>query len=143
MATNRGDRAYVGAVMHDELAIHRVLSRYCHTIDDGAFDDFAELWADDAEFVLRGTVTRGRAAIRDAIEAMQPPERRGRHLTMNRAIDVDGDAAHAVSDFLFFGRDPGAPAEGTADLHYLGRYHDDFVRTDAGWQFRRRAIEFW
>ena len=38
---------------------------------------------------------------------------------------------------------PGAPAEGTADLHYLGRYHDDFVRTDAGWQFGRREIEFW
>jgi uncharacterized protein (TIGR02246 family) len=143
VATNRDDRAYVDSVVHDELAIHRVLARYCHTIDDGAFDEFALLWTDDAEFVLRGTVTRGRDAIRNTIEAMQPPERRGRHLTMNPVVDVDGDAAHVVSDFLFFGRDPGAPAEGTAALQYLGRYLDDFVRTDAGWQFGRREIEFW
>jgi uncharacterized protein (TIGR02246 family) len=143
VATNRDVRAYVERVMHDELAILRVLAQYCHTIDDGAFDEFAELWAGDAEFVLRGTVTRGRDAIRDTIAAMQPLERRGRHLTMNPVVDLDGDTAHVVSDFLFFGRDPGAPAEGTADLRYLGRYHDDFVRTDAGWQFGRREIEFW
>ena len=128
--------------MHDELAIHRILARYCHTIDDGTFDEFAVLWADDAEFVLRGTVTRGRDAIHDAIEAMQPPERRGRHLTMNAVVDVDGDAARAVSDFLFFGRDPGAPADVPAELRYLGRYRDQLVRTDVGWQFRRREIEF-
>jgi uncharacterized protein (TIGR02246 family) len=130
-------------VEHDELAIHRVLARYCHTIDDGAFDEFAQLWADDAEFVLHGTVTRGRDAIRDTIAAMQPLERRGRHLTMNPVVDLDGNAAHVVSDFLFFGRDPGEPAEGTAHLRFLGRYHDDFVRTGAGWQFGRREIEFW
>jgi uncharacterized protein (TIGR02246 family) len=128
--------------MHDELAIHRVLARYCHTIDDGAFDAFADLWAVDAEFVLRGTVTRGRDAIRDVIEAMQPPERRGRHLTMNAVIDVDGDAARVVSDFLFFGRDPGAPTDVPPALRYIGRYHDALVRSDGGWQFRRRAIEF-
>ena len=143
MVANCDERAYVGPVVHDELAIHRVLARYCHTIDDGAFDEFERLWADDAEFALRGDVIRGRGAIRDAIEAMQPLERRGRHLTMNTVVDIDGDTAHAVSDFLFFGRGPGAPAEGTADLQYLGRYHDDFVRTDAGWQFGRREIEFW
>ena len=125
-------------MLHDELAVHRVLARYCHTIDDGAFDEFGALWADDAEFVLRGTVTRGRDAIRDAIEAMQPPERRGRHLTMNAVVDVEGDVAHAVSDFLFFGRDPDAPAA----LRYIGRYHDEFTRTDVGWKFRRREIEF-
>ena len=129
-------------MLHDELAIHRVLARYCHTIDDGAFDEFGGLWADDAEFVLRGTVTRSRDAIRDAIEAMQPPERRGRHLTMNAVVDVDGDAARVVSDFLFFGRDPDTPADGPAALRYIGRYHDKFVRTDVGWQFRRREIEF-
>ena len=58
-------------------------------------------------------------------------------------VDLDGNAAHVVSDFLFFGRDPGEPAEGTAHLRYLGRYIDDLVCTGAGWQFSRREIEFW
>ena len=130
--------AYRGRSMHEELAIHRVLARYCHTIDDGAFDEFAALWAVDAEFVLYGEVTRGRDAIRDAIAAMQPPERRGRHLTVNAVVDIRGDAASAVSDFLFFHREPDAPVE----LRFIGRYHDELVRSEDGWQFGRREIEF-
>jgi len=73
---------------------------------------------------------------------MQPPERRGRHLTMNPVVDIDGDAARVVSDFLFFGRDPGAPIDAPPELRYVGRYHDDLVRSDLGWQFRRREIHF-
>jgi len=90
--------------------------------------------AEDSESELLSYLYRGRVLV-----ARVDGQVAG-HLLL---VDVDGDTAHVVSDFLFFGRGPGAPAEGTADLHYLGRYHDDFVRTEAGWQFGRREIEFW
>jgi len=109
VATNRDVRAYVERVMHDELAILRVLAQYCHTIDDGAFDEFAEHWAGDAEFVLRGTVTRGRDAIRDTIAAMQPLERRGRHLTMNPVVDLDYDIVLQEALKLLHGDGPVIP----------------------------------
>lgn len=124
--------------MDDEAAIRRLLARYCHTLDDGDVAGFGALWAGDAELAVRGTVLRGREAIRDTVAGRQPPERRGRHLTVNVEADVDGDAARAVSDFVFYAR----ADDGTPKLRFVGRYHDDLVRDGGEWQFRRRAIEF-
>ena len=122
----------------DHEAIATVVARYCHLLDDGRWDEFALLWAEDAEFVLQGQATHGRAAIRDAIEATQPPERRGRHLAVNLEITVDGDRAANVCDFMFWARNK----EGRATLMFLGRYDDALVRTADGWQFARREITF-
>jgi len=124
--------------MTDHEAIARVVAQYCHRLDDGRWDEFADLWAEDAEFVLGGETTRGRDAIRASIEATQPPERRGRHLAVNVEVDVDGDEASAVVDFMFWARD----REGKAKLMFLGRYDDRLVRSDGGWRFARREIAF-
>ena len=124
--------------MTDHEAITRVVARYCHLLDDGRWDEFAQLWAEDAEFVVGGETTRGRDAIRGSIEATQPAERRGRHLAVNVEIDVDGDRATGLVDFMFWGRD----REGKAKLLFLGRYDDQLVRTDGEWRFARREIAF-
>jgi uncharacterized protein (TIGR02246 family) len=124
--------------MTDHEAIARVVARYCHLLDDGRWDEFADLWAEDAEFVLGGETTRGRDAIRSSIEATQPPERRGRHLAVNVEIEVDGDRATGLVDFMFWARD----REGAAKLMFLGRYDDQLVRTDGVWRFARREIAF-
>ena len=124
--------------MDDERAIQRLMARYFHTVDDGAFDELAELWAEDAELALRGETAIGPAAIVAMISALQTPERRGLHAGVNAIIDVDGDTASAVSDFVFMRR------EGTPDpiVKFVGRYADQFVRTRDGWRFRRREIFF-
>jgi len=124
--------------MDDERAIQRLMTRYCHLVDDGAFDQLAPLWAHDAELVLRGETATGPAAITAMIGALQTPERRGIHVGANVIIDVEGDTARAVSDFVFIRR------EGTPDpiVKFVGRYADQFVRTRDGWRFRRREIFF-
>lgn len=124
--------------MTDHEAITRVVARYCHLLDDGRWDDFADLWAEDAEFVLDGRATVGRDAIRSTIEATQPPERRGRHLALNLEIDVTGDAATHACDFMFWAGDK----EGRPTLRFLGRYADTLVRHADGWRFSRREITF-
>ena len=121
----------------DSAAIGRLIARYCHTCVEGELAAFGDLWAEDAELVLRGTVIAGRDAICDALIAKQPPERRGRHMTVNIVIDLDGDTARALSDFMFFAPDP----EHGLVLRFVGRYADEFVRADAGWQFCRREIQ--
>jgi len=126
------------APVADVVALQRLVARYCHTLDDGDFDAFETLWAPDAEFVLRGETVRGAGAVRADLEARQPPERRGRHLTHNLVVDVDGDRASLRSDFQFLGRD----REGRPRLVFLGRYLDEAVRTDGTWRFARREIEF-
>jgi len=122
----------------DHEAIARLVARYCHLLDDGRWDEFAGLWADDAELVLQGESTTGRPAIRASIEASQPPERRGRHHAVNLEIAVDGDRATNDCDFVFWARDK----EGRVVPVFLGRYADHLVRVDGGWCFARREITF-
>jgi len=124
--------------LDDERAIQRLMARYFHTVDDGAFDELAELWAPDATLALRGETATGPAAIVAVISGLQTPERRGLHAGVNAIIDVEGDTARAVSDFVFMRREGGPDPM----VKFIGRYLDRFVRTSKGWQFARREIHF-
>ena len=122
----------------DERTIRRLMARYFHLVDDGAFDELAALWTDDAELVLRGETATGPAAIVAVIAGRQTPELRGLHMGANAIIDVDGDTARAVSDFVFMRREGGPDPI----VKFIGRYIDRFVRTPDGWRLRRREIQF-
>ena len=124
--------------MDDERVIRRLMARYCHLVDDGAFEELPALWTDDAELALRGETSIGPAAIIAVIAGRQTPELRGLHVSANIIVDVDGDTARAVSDFLFMRREGGPDPI----VKFIGRYLDWFVRTRDGWKFRRREIEF-
>ena len=43
--------------MKDEVEIHRLLARYCHSCDDGDFDSLIDLFVDDA-LILDSLVSR-------------------------------------------------------------------------------------
>ena len=124
--------------MDDERSIGRLMARYCHIVDGGAFEELAALWSDDAELALRGETATGPAAIVAVIAGLQTPERRGLHVGANAIIDVEGDTARAVSDFVFMRREGGPDPL----VKFIGQYHDRFVRTPDGWRFRRREIVF-
>ena len=124
--------------MDDERAIRRLMTRYCHLVDDGAFEELAVLWTDDAELALRGETETGPAAIVAKIASRQTPELRGIHVSANVIIDVESDTARAVSDFVFMRREGGPDPL----VKFIGRYIDRFVRTPDGWKFRRREIRF-
>jgi 3-phenylpropionate/cinnamic acid dioxygenase small subunit len=121
-----------------DRAIQRLMARYCHLVDDGAFEEIPALWTDDAELLLRGETATGPAAIVARIADRQTPELRGLHVSANVIIDVDGDTARAVSDFVFMRREGGPDPL----VKFIGRYLDRFVRMPDGWRFRRREIVF-
>jgi 3-phenylpropionate/cinnamic acid dioxygenase small subunit len=119
----------------DELAIRRTLAACCQHLDDGDFAAVAR------QFTPDGSITfgdRGGASGRTEIEAWyaerNPPERRGRHLTVNTIIDLEGDRATAWSDFAFLGF-----VEGELRPLFAGRYHDDFVRAEGRWLMAKRV----
>ena len=124
--------------MDDERAIRRLMTHYCHLVDDGEFEQLLALWTDDAELALRGETSTGPAAIVAVIAGRQTPELRGLHVSANVIIDVDGDTGRAVSDFVFMRREGGPDPI----VKFIGRYIDRFVRTRDGWKFRRREIQF-
>lgn len=130
----------MGAVpeLTDHEHIVRLLATYCQTVDDGRFDEWEQIWTDDATFTVMGQTHTGRKALRTFIEAAQPPERRGKHVTINHLIDVHGDGrrATASSDFVFVS----PTGEGTFAITQVGRYLDRLLRTDDGWRIEAREI---
>lgn len=128
-------------LVSDLEAIGRTLARYCQLCDDGRFDEWGLLFADDARFSVLGRTHEGRAAIQGWITKAQPPEQRGKHFLGQSVIDVDdgGTTAHGVTDYTFVSRTP----EGTYVITSAGRYHDTFVHeADGEWRFVTREIRF-
>ena len=122
----------------DELGIRRTLAAYCQHLDDGDFGALAHQFTADGTIMFedRNGAT-GRAEIEAWFAESYTPDRRGRHLTVNTIIDLEGDRATVRSDFAFLGFQDG-------DLRplFVGRYHDDFVRDEGRWLIRQRIAVF-
>src|SRR5579859_5135108 len=78
--------------MDDDAAILRLITVYSQLLDDGRWDEWGELFTEDAVFAVWGNVHRGRAEIVEAISGMQP-ERPGKHVAFATVVDVAGDEA--------------------------------------------------
>jgi len=124
-----------GDVPSDHEDVRRLLADYCLRLDDGDHEGVAELFADDGEFEVMGATHTGRRAIADMykqFDEMGAP--RGKHVTLNSSIEVRGDEATVLSDFVFLAFDPDGS---TWRVFAAGRYEDLMVRQDR-WRFRRR-----
>jgi 3-phenylpropionate/cinnamic acid dioxygenase small subunit len=127
----------VTALLTDELEIRRVLALYCHRCDDGDFDALLDLFASDGEFVYGARACRGRGELRAFFDEMQgTPAQRGKHLTLNSVLEIEGDRAMAVSDFLFL-----RFVDGALTPVYTGRYRDLFARVEHRWRITRREVK--
>ncbi len=105
--------------MDDEYEISHTLAAYSQRCDDGAFERWADLFTEDAQLSFPGHVAEGRDAIRTLMEKVQADGSRGKHVTSNSMIEVDGDRATAVTDYLFVRGGP----EGFSIVS-AGRYRD-------------------
>ena len=118
----------------DESAIRRLLAGYCHLLDDGRFDEWISLFDEDVVFIVMGNRLQGRGEVRSFIEPTQQEEDRGRHILSEPAIEVDGDTALVVTDFVFVSR--------TNIIMTTGRYLDTVRRCPDRWAFASREIVF-
>jgi hypothetical protein len=86
-----------------EEDIRATIVRYAMLVDDGRFDEWAELFTPEARFHVMGATTVGREAIQAFITEALPPERRGKHLCGVPLIDVDSwnGTARVWTDFVF------------------------------------------
>jgi len=121
--------------------VDRLLALYCQFCDDGRFDEWGELFTEDARFIVLGETHEGREVIKKWISKAQAPEFRGKHLLGQSVVDVDahGDSATGVTDYSFINQ----TTEGGYTITSAGRYYDTFVRSDDGrWRFKTREIRF-
>jgi len=107
-----------------------IMSRYCHSIDDRRFDDLAALMTDDVRFEMGEDVTDTRDSFIKYVLANIWPA--GRHVCYNPEIEIAGDRATSVSDWLFL--------DGQLNIVSAGRYTDDFARVNDRWRLAVRRI---
>jgi 3-phenylpropionate/cinnamic acid dioxygenase small subunit len=116
----------------DLLAIHDLLANYGHVVDDADWDRLSDVFSDDGVFDL-DAIGEGRAQGIDELRAcfarLNHPLA---HHTTNVTIEpVDDHRVRVRGKYLV------VSDEGKART---GEYHDEVVRTPAGWRLERRTV---
>ena len=129
-------------MLEDKEAIHTLMVTYGRTLDNRDFAGFEQVWARDAEFIGgTGGTAKGPAAIRALLESLlkanaSPVPGKDFHVLENVTIQVNGDQATALSKGAFV-----VPGQNNRlETAILANYHDQFVREDGRWKFKRRQI---
>jgi len=123
-----------------ERACERLVIEYAHRTDFDLAKPVADLFTDDGVLDVSVRRIEGRAQFLAAAEARDPATRMV-HVCTNVLIEAQ-DASNAtgvcyLAAYVEHGAD--GPLAMAAPA-MVGRYHDVFVRTDAGWRFKSRHV---
>jgi hypothetical protein len=125
--------------LEDKDAIRELLARYCFLLDGYKLKEFAAfLFTADGEWISRNGTAAGPEAIERLLRGLVPepaPGKRRKHLTANILIELTGDSATVVSNFLVVRDSETGPVIAVA-----GTYDDTVVRTAEGWKFKSRRL---
>jgi len=125
-----------------ERACARLVTEYCHFVDHGEAAKIADQFTEDGVWKSAENTMSGRDAIRRGSQNRQDNvERMSRHVCSNLLIDViDENNAKGVV-YLTLYRHDGKPERRVSPSDVptmVGEYRDTFMRTPAGWRFKRR-----
>jgi uncharacterized protein (TIGR02246 family) len=126
-------------VLEDREAIRALILAYGAAHDHRDYRTFADLFAQNGEWVGGLGSAKGPTAIFDLMNRTighNPlPEGSGTyHLMTNDQIALDGDRASAVTKWLYL-----TPGDDKAPrMVFLGHYNDEFIRENGEWKFLRR-----
>ena len=121
----------------DRLAIHELLSRYCHCLDRGRWDEFASLFTDDCCLDLSQVLGRyeGSDGIRQFCQMIGSTGLFMRHFVGNVVVDGAGERARVEAYVIAItGMNAASARQAT------GIYEDELVKRDGRWLFRCRRL---
>lgn len=124
--------------LEDKDAIRELLARYCFLLDGYRLREFAALFTAEGEWVSRNGTARGPEAIERLLRDLvpQPAPGKGRkHFTTNIIIDLSGDGAIVVSNFLVVRDSDAGPV-----ISVTGTYDDVVVKTAEERKFIAQAF---
>ena len=128
-----------------ERECREIMVRMGYHLDSGRFEEFVDYFTADAEWHRRGKQLKGREAILAQLHKRSPTLIL-RHVFTNFVVNVhDMDHAHCQAYMLGFRYDSGEVSSTPPPFRDANRalwiYHDDLVRTEAGWKVSRRSAE--
>lgn len=120
----------------DDIAIRNLVGLTALLGDEGEPEEYRSVYTRDATWCMGGSTQSGAeeivaAAAGRRAEGVSGPGTGTRHLVVPLHVEVTGDAANAVSYFLFLA--------GTA-IRTAGTYRDELVRTSEGWRIHSRQV---
>lgn len=121
----------------DETAIRSLVHRYTMAIADRDAEAWASTWADDGVWDMAGRRSEGRDAVRATWEAAMERFVEVGHVARFVDLAVDGDTATGTWSVT----ERTVDADGN-EFAFEADYHDRYLRTDAGWCFAERRLEF-
>lgn len=123
----------------DKLEIRELIEGVMRSMDDGAGQRVAELFAEDGVLQVAGTVITGKVAIAQMFPTPEPrpwtdpgellKQPSVAHWSSNPIIKVEGDTATAETDMLVVKRGE----NGKASITLAARYRDRLRRSGTGW----------
>ncbi|QGK70998.1 SgcJ/EcaC family oxidoreductase [Allosaccharopolyspora coralli] len=125
------------ARLEDIHEIGQLRAKYCQYLDDGRWDELADLFTEDGAFVGLSTA-QGREQLREFFPRLQHgPLTAWWHFSSNETVTVDGDDAQGET-WLY------QPCVVDGEPHVAaGRYTDVMRReSDGRWRFVERCVSF-
>jgi 3-phenylpropionate/cinnamic acid dioxygenase small subunit len=118
-----------------DATIRRLLARYSQLIDDSDYDAAADLFDEEARYIVLGEERKGRQAIRKAMGETSLGTTL--HQVTNVVVSNGSQEGtfHAVSDLAV-----SAKREGTWSAVFAGRYHDTFTGSGRQMRFSQRIL---
>jgi SnoaL-like protein len=140
-----GAQAPTALAALDRIEIDQLAARYAFALDTRANDGmaFADLFAPDGEFVGVGGSAKGRDKLaelaRSGVIATKKPDVGVSHFGMNHV--VESAAGGAVGKEYLVMVDIAEGGKPGGDFSSIGgHYEDSYVKTPAGWRFKRRQF---
>ena len=121
-----------------EDACRQLIMDYAWYRDHPDASAYAALFTEDAELSILGETFKGRGAIAPRLPASSGSTV---HLMSTiRITKVNDDSATGVSYVTVYTAPAGAGPHTVSGYAAIGEYHDDFRRTDSGWQIAKRDL---
>jgi uncharacterized protein (TIGR02246 family) len=143
-AVHAQDVNYTAQMVIDRAEIDDLLERYYANFGKAEGEAFGSFYAEDAEFVLGGKVSKGREAIAGVyknVGASGQNPAAGRFsfnvLLTNKVITVHGDKATAQMIFTEIVMDT---ASAPPRLLTQGREYDNLAKINGHWRFTKRQV---
>ncbi|MDZ7886389.1 MAG: nuclear transport factor 2 family protein [Mycobacterium sp.] len=123
----------------DALEIEALLSRYCRAVDSKDWVSYRALFTDDArvDYAAAGLVV---GTVDDAVDFLGRRQQSisvGTHYVTNIESSRHEETFSVIAMWFNVVALPGS----TEISYFAGRWHDDLVRTPAGWRIRNLRLE--
>jgi hypothetical protein len=123
----------------DRVDISELMITFVRSLDDQAWDAYAETFVEDGVFEILGQQRVGRSEIAAGPARDLSRYARTQHFSTNHQITLHGDSAEARHDLFAVHVPDSAHPERHADIG--GVYRCNCVRTPSGWRFAKVQLE--